>query len=384
MRRPASGTNSNVTMLRILQNHSRAYFELAHRLATVIDEEQATADSRGAPPKVVVLWGGGKDSTMAVAVLHAVAELTPLSIVAVTMDNPGMSTETVANINRVVRFLNLRHEYRHFGEIVSGPGTRLMSWQILYRRLFSLLKSAPRFMCIACNFCAIVTEYVALNDHHATYLATGNPTWEVDLFEQWINSIKVIFPNAHFPVPSGNQSLDYYSFWHSVYLELIAELFPAARDDSRTGAEIRKKYLFEIPKSNSPASMSKQLPLLDDSQTKYSSDVCKGVLAEMGWVLPSDIQGGTESDCAFTSIIAHLNILGHGLDEHLADLEQASAKLRPSTEMKERAIAWARSGKSRDMGELLLAQILGPSPIELAESESPIAVALLQQLLKVR
>jgi hypothetical protein len=227
-----------------------------------------------------------------------------------------------------------------------------------------------------------------MTDLGAQFRITGNPPSELAVFEEWAASLKRQFAGyVAFPDRTGSALLDYYRLWWAVYDVLLAELSGVSVKtchDSAPPEFAARDYLFEFPTAKDAIANTVSFSVLEDD---LADSRWNDMLAEVGWSLPSEIPGGTESDCVMPAAIAKLDIQRYGLATHLDHLGRAAEALHPLPEMLDRAVAWARSGKSSALGEQLLAQ-MGvrevPSPSASERQKSPVATALVQQLLPVR
>lgn len=355
---------------------------LAARLHTACDANRGTVWSA----KAVVFWGGGKDSTLALAFTKALAEYTGLTVRAVTMDNPGITPGTRRNIEQIASTLAVEHEYWHFRKPVPALGQEIQSWQRLYRALALALGGQPRFMCVACNFSSIVTEYSALALHQADFCVTGNPAWELATFEKWIESLRAEYAGViAFPDRTGKQMLDYFRFWHAIYERLLEELFSESGSENCAADDAIAEYLYPMPESGDIVERASHLNVMGDGMIDCIAADHQELLAALGWRLPDDMQGGTESDCAFTASIAYLNIERNGLNRHLEHLDEADHYFRPPVEMTARAREWAVSGKSNVEGRKLLSLLgLSESYKPSSPTGSAIAQSLIDKLFKIR
>jgi hypothetical protein len=345
----------------------------------------------GVQPKdarLVVMWGGGKDSTLAVILTKAVSSLLGCSAFAATMAHPGLSRGTVANIDAIAKRLELTHQWRQFVHVVSGPHTANEDWLRLYRTLALATEFQPRFMCVACNFGSIVVEFQALSDLKANFRVTGNPPAELLRFEDWMAALRVQFATTvAFPQRVGRPMLDYFRSWWAVYDALLTELSGLARSQPEFSDVYLepKDYLFSFPPEDDLVGRIGVFSVLEDENVSYVPADYRELLTSFGWQLPDDIQGGTESDCMMPAAIAALDIERSGIDVYMEHLAHTASVLKPLPEMYDRARSWATSGRSSVEGEKLLGQMGIPHPSKRSVAHgTPIAKALAGQLLPVR
>jgi hypothetical protein len=359
--------------------------EHVSRLSDLVKRKCAASGKPPTDAKVVVLWGGGKDSTIALALAAAVCELTECELVAVTMDNPGLSQGTLENIERVSSRLNACHEFWHFRERVAAPRLCDADWIVLYQRLAIAVSMHPRFMCLACNFASIVTEYSALVHHHADFRVTGNTATEFDEFDRWLATLRDSFSAAiSFPEIVQKPVVDYFRFWHAIYIHLLHDLFANTPTISFT-PELVEKYLYPLPQANDTVGAVNSLPVMGDNSAPITAHSHRELLSSLGWLLPDDIQGGTESDCSFTAAIATLNIARNSLAVHLQDLAAAADRFQPLPEMTDRATQWALDGTSQAVGSRLLTAMGIAHPLQFVGApSSKLAVSLAAKLFKIR
>lgn len=343
-----------------------------------------------AEARLVVMWGGGKDSSLALILASAVAELADCTIRAVTMVHPGLTRGTFANIESIRKELNVSHEWRQFLTLVSHPGdANNRDWIEIYKRLAYATAFHPRFMCVACNLGATVTEYKALADTHGHFRVTGNPVRELMKFDGWAATLKRRFSESvAFPPVIGHVLLDYYRLWWAIYRELLMELSAICGSNDRgcdASLEI-SRYLYQLPLEDSPVALANVFSVLEDDNESYEPVRHMSLLKEFGWRFPNDIQGGTESDCAMPAAIATINIQQHGVPDHLLHLRQAAEALSAVPEMMERAVSWTKSGKSVVEGKKMLLEMGLSSEIFASKKReaTPVAGALVEQLLPVR
>lgn len=329
--------------------------------------------------RILVSWGGGKDSTLALILAKAIADHCGCELSAYTMYHPGLTSGVYANIDKVVDSLRISHQFRFLKRTAIAPLKDCEGeWNVIYRKLWAVLRSSPRFMCVACNFGATVTEYSALVDSGAQFHVTGNPTWELELFDQWLLEIRGRTSNVVFPSATGNRQIDYYVTWWIIYSQLLKEL-------GVTDSDIRSRYLYDYPAVDDAIGrvlpfcvITRELPKLKDIEKTR-------ILQEVGWRLPTDIQGGTESDCGYTALIAMLNIQKKGLQSHLSDLEEAVRKFEPLEEMAKRSKAWSISGESDKEGKRLFDMMGIDDNDPLMDRErGGVARALLEKLFPIR
>lgn len=340
--------------------------------------------------RLLVMWGGGKDSTLALLLSKAVCLMTGSSMRAVTMLHPGLTPGTFDNIRRIRAELGIEHEWRVFLKPVVDPTGEDLGkiWSPIHMRLAHATGFHPRFMCVACNLGSVVVEYQAMKDSGSQFRITGNPPSELAVFEEWAASLKRQFTGqVVFPEHTGATLLDYYRLWWAVYDVLLTELsgIPMkTRRNSQPVAFATGDYLFEYPAATAAIANAVSFSVLEDDLT---GSHWYELLTEAGWCLPSDLPGGTESDCVMPAAIAKLDIQHYGLTTHLEHLARAGEVLHPRPEMLDRAVAWARSGRSSALGERLLAQMGVPEIPTGTAAEghaTPVATALVRQLLPVR
>lgn len=335
-------------------------------------------NSTGTVPKAVALWGGGKDSTLALMLAKAISEMVPLDVIAITMDNPGMSPDTLANISRLANSIDLRHELWHFNNRTSSlDSSRESRWNTLYNSMYQGLHGHQRFMCVACNLAANTVEFSALAHHRAAYLITGNPTWELQSFANWAKNIMIKCPCIAAPLPTAHSHINYYLSWHSIYSAMLMELFNGDSD-------ALLHYLYPKPSLNDLNTDLQQLPLLGPEHSNISLESHHALISELGWSLPSDIMGGTESDCTMTAAISALDIQRHGLDSHLSRIRDAALKFTPFTEMTIRASEWASSGRSTIEGIKLLNSMGINQSTAYDRNLHPVTMAVAEQLHPIR
>ncbi len=363
-----------------LRESSPRLAALAERRALQLETECGRTGTAPRDARLVVMWGGGKDSTLALVLSAVVSNLVGCSVRAVTMLHPGLTPGTLGNIRRLVSGLGVKHEWRQFLRIVPNPTEEhFRVWRSLYRSLAQSTALHPRFICVACNFGSVVTEYKAMVDARAHFRVTGNSSDELIKFDGWATSLKRQFAACvTFPDVTGHSLLDYYRLWWPVYDKLLAEL-----SEDMDASE----YLFELPTEQDPVRWATFFSVLEDESIKFAPAEHSHVLESFGWQLPEDIQGGTESDCAMPAVISKLDIERFGTATHLSHLKHAAETLSPLPAMYNRAVSWVHSGKSVTEGDRLLARIGivdRPVPHCAANREKSMARALVEQLLPVR
>jgi hypothetical protein len=351
-------------------------------------EECAGMGIAPAEAQVVVMWGGGKDSTLALILACAVSCRIGCSVRAVTMTHPGLSQGTLANIQRVTEALNVEHEWRQFLQAGQPGAITNEQWIRLYQHLAPATQFHPRFMCIGCNFGSVVTEFEGLNDARAHFRITGNAQQELEEFERWAAALKgQLSDHISFPDITGRPLIDYFRIWWIIYSELLAELNALANQvESLNGMQLATdEYLYKFPSDTCVLAGTRVLSILEDGDMSYSSAEYRNLLEDFGWNLPEDIQGGTESDCMMPAAIAALDIQQHGLQTYMEHLNYTAQVLRPFPEMYDKAISWAQSGRSAREGEKLLRLMrLPPEGNKSGCTGTPVAMALVNQLLPVR
>lgn len=340
---------------------------------------------------LLVMWGGGKDSTLALVISKGIAEVTGCKLQAVTMFHPGLTDDTVRNIENVRKQLDVAHQWREFLRVVSSDTFDWQPWKVLYARLALATNFHPRFMCVACNLGSTVTEYQAMVDCEAHFRITGNSAGELLVFDDWARSLQQQLSGRTTCVDStGKTLLDYYRFWWTVYDALLDELQDVtAYEYGAPDTFDRAPYLYACPDpADSPVGSALPLSVLETQECELHPADHMDLLQAFGWHLPGDIQGGTESDCRMPAAIAAINIRKKGLAAHVADLHEAGTALKPSNEMMERAVEWAKTGQSVRHGEQILTEI-GVDDIQLRKRPSKsvtgsVATSLVRQLLPVR
>lgn len=337
--------------------------------------------------KLVVMWGGGKDSTLALLISCSLCQELGCSLRAVTMAHPGLTRATIGNIQSLVNVLEIQHEWRRFRRVVASVDPSDKEWICLYRRLAVATGLHPRFMCVGCNLGSTVTEFQALVDNRATFRITGNPLRELQEFDRWAVDLKREFAEGvSYPPETGQPLVDYYRVWWAIYHALLKELESLKNSSALTDCQESADagYLYELPNEGCWIQNTRVLPVLEDDVSAYFPENYEGVLRAFGWRLPDDIVGGTESDCAMPVAIAALDIQQQGLLVYIEHLNQAAGALSPLPEMYSRAVSWANNGRSVTEGRELLARL--GIPVDTCEDirGTPIALALARQLLPVR
>jgi hypothetical protein len=368
-------------------SESAALGRFTERVAARLVAECTDVGIQPEVAQLVVMWGGGKDSTFALLAATAVAELTGCRLKAVTMLHPGLSEGTFRNIKRILREVGVPHEFRVFAEVSSHQREGLDRWRLLYRLLAHATGFHPRFMCVACNFGSVVVEYAAMSEANANFLVTGNPRSETATFEGWADSFRTLLSGqVELPARSGGALLDWYRLWWVVYDKLLSELKEvgriAFRMDEQEVSQLNR-YLYEYPTANHTLATARTFAVMEDDEAPYEPSELAGLLTACGWELPIDIPAGTESDCLMPAAIAKLHIHRNGLESHLEQLKIAADVLRPSAEMYDRAVSWARNGRSESLGRELLDR-MGVGEVPHQHTETAIAGALVRQLLPVR
>jgi hypothetical protein len=386
-----AGAEDIVTVFRRVQSLNSNIASLVERAAgrfEVMCREQGSSCS-GA--RFLVMWGGGKDSTIALIFTVAMSELTGSRVSATTMVHPGLTPGTFANIERIRTGLDLTHEWRQFLRTPTHPfQSDFADWNLIYRRLALATRLHPRFMCIACNLGAIVAECQAINETQAEFSVTGNPLREFARFDEWAASLRQRLSGiVDFVDPTGRTLLDYYRFWWSIYDALLTELSGVVEPGrpGTTNRLLNEEYLYAFPGADQPVARAARFGVIDDELVQYLPGNHVEILKGFGWRLPEDIQAGTESDCAMPSAIAAIDIARDGLPRHLVRLREVVDQLTPLPEMYTRAQEWLFSGRSVTQGRALLnamgVDIDWPGK-SAALPNAPIAQALAAHLLPVR
>jgi hypothetical protein len=380
-----SASVRSVNTITGLREISPPMAEFVQQRARVLETECAKLGIAPADAEIAMMWGGGKDSTFGLILACALSDITGCSIKAITMVHPGLSAETFNNISTLIERLSVNHQWRQFRAVLPNSDGVGDSWTRLYGALSFATAYHPRFMCVGCNFGSVVTEYSALNDNRSNFLITGNSRRELDIFDEWTRTLKEEFsPAITFPDLTGVAALDYYRTWWSVYHELVREL---SNLQPVTGIQFSEsEFLYDLPSTDDPVSGSKPFPVMEDPRKVIGSpSTFRDVLVEFGWRLPQDIQGGTETDCLMPAAIATIDISQNGLGTYLNHLSEAAEALNPFPEMYERAVHWAKTGRSSIEGSQLLTKLdlkAGLSAVTL--NQTPVARALVEKLLPVR
>src|SRR5581483_11176171 len=223
----------------------------------------------------------------------------------------------------------------------------------------------------------------------ADFHVTGNPAWELSAFDTWAAGLRAELGSVKFPELTGDRRLDYYRLWWAVYHALLEELKTVGArlnlSDVFDQGDMYSRYLYPLPEPGGQITKLAPLCLLPNSTTRSLSAERKTILDLLGWKLPDDIQGGTESDCSYTALIAMLNIKRKGLPAHLKDLAEATEKFQPLEEMTARAKSWALGGQSTSEGGKLLEIIHVPAANADKSHDKPlVADALYAKLVPVR
>jgi hypothetical protein len=362
--------------------------KLVRRRAVALESECTRIGISPSSAQLAVMYGGGKDSTLALILSSAISEVTGCSVRAITMIHPGLSQGTHSNIQSIIRTLAVPHEWRQFLSVYPDAEEANDEWIWLYKGLAQATRVHPRFMCVGCNLGSIVVEYKSLIDNTTHFRVTGNPPAELAEFDRWASTLKGKFSKQiDFPSTLGQPSLDYYRLWWAIYQQLFVEMNIVDHNDgpfSREDLE-PERYLYDLPSEESGVGNVQIFSVLEDENTAYSPVECKRLLSAFGWRLPDDIQGGTESDCMMPAAIAALDIHQQGLEKYFDHLHSAAESLNPLPEMYERALSWAKSGRSSIEGIKLLQRIRMPNVLDFGVSAgTPVARALVEQLLPVR
>ena len=342
------------------------------------------------PPEaeLTVFWGGGKDSTLALFLSCIIASRLNCSVRAVTMVHPGLSVGTIKNIRHIVKSLDIPHEWRQFVQVCDSPISSTEPWIKLYRALARSTGLHARFMCVACNFGSLVVEYETLKASRCQFRVTGNPQRELEEFDRWSDLLYSLFSgHLSFPELTGISILDYYRTWWAVYNGLLKELNNMGKfDDGVTESPLDiSDYLFELPDTTCTISNTQIFSVLEDDEAIYLPHRHNSLLTALGWRLPEDIMGGTESDCVMPAAIAAIDMHHFGYNTYLTHLDYVSKELSALPEMHDRAVSWATSGRAARVG----GDLLNTMGISLGQRWSrserrPISMALVEQLLPVR
>ncbi|HEY4311604.1 MAG TPA: hypothetical protein VGN12_19315 [Pirellulales bacterium] len=357
---------------------------IARQVRGIIDELKRS-DAYAADRHISLMWGGGKDSTLALLMLAACCEQLQWQLSSASMLHPGMPKGALDNIAGVSRNIAVKHRFFLFSKQSYVEDESIgKKWIRLYRRLYTAVHGSPRFMCLACNLGSIVTEFSVLSTAATHFMATGNMPWELAHFESWLNDFRGSFGDlANMPSRTGNLQLDYFRAWHCVYSSLLLELFPEPTE-YKTAID---EFLYAYPADDAPISNVKRLSLFE---LRYGTEIIPSqhhdVLRAFGWRLPDDIIGCSESDCAYPAAIAYLNIRRNGREQHLLDIGRAAARFHPLPEMVVRAKEQTINGRAESMGLQQLTD-MGVLPQSLRETnveQYPVAMRLLSQLFVIR
>ncbi len=324
--------------------------------------------------------GGGKDSTTALILMSAVSEITKCKLISSTMVHLGQNEEIYSNIERITKELNVQHEYRYFSSKLASnvlSNKNRENWKSLLTNMAYATNFSPRFMCVACNLASTTSEVSTITDNAANFIVTGNSPAELDKFRQWIINLNKKFPSI-VPVVSTNHHsvVKQYNSWYSIYKALINEIFHEHENFNKY-----EQYLFNV-NALSDSKLLDTFSVIGANREKYNPVDFFEMISTFGWQMPQSIQGGTESDCAFTSAIAYINITKNGLDRHIEDLKTAAESCTPLPFMMDRAIRWANTGLSQTDGFRQINE-LGIAMTGNATT-SKLALSLVSELLPVR
>ncbi len=228
--------------------------KLVRRRAAALESECARIGVSPPSAQLAVMYGGGKDSTLALILSSAISEVTGCSVRAITMIHPGLSRGTVSNIESIVRTLAVPHEWRQFLSVYPDSVGADDEWIWLYRGIAQATRVHPRFMCVGCNLGSIVVEYKSLIDKTTHFRVTGNTPAELAEFDRWASTLKGKFSEQiDFPSTLGQPSLDYYRLWWAIYQQLLVEINTMDHKDgpfSREDLE-PERYLYDLPTEES-------------------------------------------------------------------------------------------------------------------------------------
>jgi hypothetical protein len=167
-----------------------------------------------------------------------------------------------------------------------------------------------------------------------------------------------------------------------VYRELVAELVAANGSTSLTSLQA---YIPDTPEPSHPVGQVKQLCVLGQVISPEINRERQYTLNKIGWHLPIDIQGSTESDCAYPAAIATINIRNLGMQGHLQQVEQVIGSFAPTEEMVSRSHQWLSSGRSAKEGNRMLSDMdIDLHSLPQANVDTPIARILASKLFPIR
>jgi len=246
---------------------------------------------------VIVMWGGGKDSTamLLLASLYAKQGIfNKLTIV--TFDNFLATKSVHENRKKIVSYL--KKNDINFEWIVNDFGGEAKVRE-LYKQ--ALLKTgAPRAVCMLCNIMAEVSENRALNEKKARYRISGNPSDEFETFKQWEK-------NLGFRKVSKNPRYNTIYGWSRVFDEWLDYLIEDVDIDKNT----IRNFRLPKPRITDYSVRAENLALFDFHREFISPEYRLAFVERFGWKLPPVKEGviGTETDCMFPSIMYGLHLL---------------------------------------------------------------------------
>jgi len=246
---------------------------------------------------VLIMWGGGKDSTASLLLASQYAKRGIFNkLVIVTFENFLSTKSVLKNRDTIINYL--KKEKINFEWILEDFGGKDNIY-LLYRE--ALLKTGfNRAICTICNIMSEVSENKIINEKKVKYRISGNTLDESKLFEHWekLLGFKRETDNLKYNTLNGwskvfNEWLDYFSF------------------NSEISEDVLNEFRLPKPKKEDYSVKVEDINLFQYHKEFSNPEYRLKIIESLGWKLPNVLEGviGTETDCMFPSIIFGLHLI---------------------------------------------------------------------------
>ena len=294
---------------------------------------------------VLIAYGGGKDSTMALVFLRYVQELfnieskNPLVLHILVHLHPGMREGVFINIRNVINKLGLNNDknvkitfktknYTYSKECLDKffNDTYRISMPAFIKKVFRrellllghLSKGLGRHtFCYSCNIDMIMTiiEYSIDPQNKIDYVVTGDSSQEKDDYTKWTNSVFQFINKSE--NSKKNQNVD----GKKTFIDNFTKL----------QNRFSRYYFGAESLKQSKNSFIKYPNLLNIFEgLDFHVDTFRGMLNELGFEFHDDAFNFSETDCFYPAVMAHWagRRGGHNYEEHLkAHIEHVKEKM---------------------------------------------------------
>jgi len=309
----------------------------------IVGEARKKRDSIGTID-VLIAYGGGKDSTWALAFIRYVQELVRLSqrktftLHVVTYIHTGMVKSVIENIKSVYKNLELKKTDEVKMYFTTGDGTKIDEQEILdgenYRLPEKHIKQSKREIlllghlskglgrhtfCYTCNINMImaIVSYILEKfgeRGRIDFVVTGDSKEEKDLYLLWLN-------------------------------RLFTKIYPDSKDSLIVNISKLKQdfneFIMNDKRTNGkrPAKVDEYPEFLEIfHHTNYPFALHKEPMEEIGFKLDLDSLNFTESDCKYPAVMAYLADVRGEIKIHIESIKKLMEHKHFSIDMIETAV----------------------------------------------